>query len=454
MDPASTTFKLTAVVGLVVVHAFFIAAEFSLAAVRRARLEARVRAGDARARHVMHALDRPAEVIAAVQLGAALAMIGTGLVAEDLIRGFVGSRLGGVVATQAAVLPVAGGALAGQLLSILLTLGLLVYLHLVLGSQVPKLVSIQRAEAVALRTVPAIRLFGLAVRPFLRLSAVTADGVLRLIGLQGADRHGLAYAPGELSLLVRHTHREGTVASDEQDMINGVLAFRERVAREVMTPRCDIAAVPVDADRDEVIRIAAAEGFSRLPVYEGSLDRVIGLLRVKDLLIGAGAGPGPLDLRAVLREPHFVPGGKRIDALLREMRERNTRMTIVLDEFGGTAGLVTLEDLLEEIVGELHEEDERPEPGVVLLTGGEALLEGGVHIGEVNERFGLMLPEHEYDTIGGFIFGALGRMALPGDRLPVGGSAELRVEATEDRRITRVRLLRLSGSAAQPEAVR
>jgi putative hemolysin len=227
------------------------------------------------------------------------------------------------------------------------------------------------------------------------------------------------------------------------------------VVREVMTPRTAMVAAPVTATLDELLAMAIDEGHSRIPIYAGTIDHVVGVLLVKDLLgimrdRAEGGGGGAFDIHALLRQAHFVPDTKPVNELLAELRSQAVHLAIVLDEFGGTYGLVTLEDLLEEIVGEINDEYDEVELEFEPTPEGDVLIDGAVAISEVNERFGMRLPEEEFDTVGGFVFGTLGRVPAKGDAVPVpgpDGPMELRVEETEERRVTVLRLRRAVAEA-------
>jgi CBS domain containing-hemolysin-like protein len=444
MDPASILLKLFGVLVLIGINAYFVAAEFALVAVRRTRIEQRVRAGDRRARLVMHALDHPDDFISAAQLGITLASIGIGYIAEGTLYEVLLPLVERVPPEWAGWMSAGLGAgVTAHALATVLTLGLVTYLHVVLGEQVPKMVAIQRAEPVALLTVGPTQLFGAVLRPFIRFMSGSASVITRLLGVPPGGVSVPAHTPEEIRMLVERSYREGMVEAEEEQMISGVFEFRERVAREVMTPRRDIVGVPLGASREEVIELITREGHSRLPVYDGSLDTIVGVLLAKDVLRHLGSGEaGEFDLRRIVREPYFVPDTKPISELLAEFRTKNIHLAIVLDEFGGTEGLVTLEDLLEEIVGDIYDEYDRPEPEDFEVTAeGDVLIDGRASIGEVNERLGLDLPEEDFDTIGGYIFGELGRVPVPGDVVSLNGSGELRVEETQERRVTRVRLV-------------
>lgn len=442
MDPASIFLNFIVVLVLVGINAFFVAAEFSLVAVRRSRVEQLVRAGDARARRIMAALDRPEDFISAAQLGITLASIGIGYLAEGALHGVLLSAVGRLPAAWTAALPpgVDVNVLAHTGATVL-TLIAVTYLHVVLGEQVPKMISLQQAERVALVTVGPTRFFGAVLRPFIRFMSISAGAVMRVFGMHATGVHSLAHTPEELQILVEQSHKEGEIEEGEERMLRGVFEFGDLVAREVMTPRRDVVALSVDAARAEVLEVVTTEAHSRVPVYEGGLDNIVGVLLAKDLIPHLLEPEAEFDLRRIVREPYFIPDSKPVSDLLAELRQKNVHLAIVLDEFGGTEGLVTLEDLLEEIVGDIYDEYDLPEPEDFTLTPeGDVLIDGGAAVDEVNERFGLQLPEQDFDTIGGLVFGELGRLPDAGDEVRIDG-ALIRVEEAQERRVTRVRLL-------------
>jgi putative hemolysin len=294
-----------------------------------------------------------------------------------------------------------------------------------------------------------VSFLALVLRPITLPLASGVSGLARNLGVVAPGLEPLLPTPDEIRLLVAQGHEQGVVEEDEREMIRGIFEFSETVAREVMTPRIDIIGAPTDIALGALVDLIVAEGHSRLPVYEGTIDTVVGVLLAKDL-IPLLSDPQRLaerfDVRSIMREPYFVPDTKPVDDILAEFRQLSVHLAIVLDEFGGTYGLVTMEDLLEEIVGEINDEYDVAEPEEFASTPeGDVLIDGGVSISEVNERFGLALPEEDFDTVGGFVFGALGRVPVPGDEVGGLGSEQmlvLHVEETEDRRVTRVRLTR------------
>jgi len=442
MDLSSILLKFLGVLVLVAINAYFVATEFALVAVRRTRIEQRLRGGDKRAKAVAHALDHPDDFISAAQLGITVASIGIGYIAEGSILELILPYLQRVHVDFGAIPLLGNPVLTGHLIATLITLLIVTYLHVVIGEQVPKMIAIQKAETIALWTSRPTMIVGRIFRPLIRLMSGSATGIIRMFGLEPTGVHSVAHSPDEIRMLVEQSQQEGEIEAEQEQMIHGVFEFPEIMAREVMTPRPDIIALEVTASREEVVKLLIEEGHSRIPVYEEDLDNIVGILLVKDLLpYLVGTAGEAFVLREVLREPFFVPDTKRISELLAELRTRNVHMAIILDEFGGTEGLITLEDLLEQIVGDINDEYDEPEPEFTVTPEGDVLIDGGASIDEVNERFGMNLSSADYDTIGGFIFGALGRVPQPGDCIRVDGSGELRVEGTEERRITRVRLV-------------
>jgi putative hemolysin len=297
------------------------------------------------------------------------------------------------------------------------------------------------------------------LRPIILPLRFLLDRISNALGLSRTAFLAPVHTLEDIRELVAAGHEQGVVEEDEREMIHGVFEFSATVAREVMTPRIDIVAVPHDITLDALVDIVVAEGHSRIPVYEGTIDNIVGVLLTKDLLpVLAEAARGksePFDVTRLMREPYFVPDTKPVDDILAEFRQRSIHLAVVIDEFGGTYGLVTMEDLLEEIVGEIQDEyDIEETPHFAETPEGDVLIDGGTSVSEVNARFGLSIPEEDFDTIGGYIFGTLGRVPVVGDTvegLGERGEQVLEVEELEDRRVTRVRLKR-SGALVPPES--
>ena len=321
---------------------------------------------------------------------------------------------------------------------------LITYLHIVLGELAPKTAALLRPETVSRYLAGPLLAFNRVASPAIWVLDGSARVFLKLIRAPVGDTHGAEYAhsPQEIEVLVRQSLREGVVEKDEQAMIEGVFDLTHTVVREVMTPRPDIVSIGADDPTKVILEVAARSGHSRLPVTEESLDEIVGVVVVKDLLAEVVAEqPSGLVARDMMREALFVPESKPIDDLLAEMRARKTHMAVVVDEFGGTDGIATLEDLLEEIVGEIYDEHDAAEGGLQVGPDGAVALGGGVSFADFLTGLGMEDREdaEEYDTVAGFVIGTLGRIPEPGDRVQVGGAA-LEVAELADRRITRLTL--------------
>lgn len=333
----------------------------------------------------------------------------------------VGAAMGGAMALE-----VFGNRWVA-LFSAVLTLVILVFSEIL-----PKTIGATFWQSLAPLTARILRWMILLMKPVL----IPLSLFNRLITPRSRTRSTVSRA--ELEVLAEIGRREGTIDQDEWEVMTNVMNLDEVRVGQVMTPRTQIIAIPVDAPLGEAQRVMLEEGHLRLPVFEGTIDRVVGVLLARDLWRAATESVS--DLRAVLREPTFVPESKPVEDLIREMRRQRIKMAIVLDEFGGTAGLVTLEDLIEEIVGEIQDEHELEPLPFEEEVEGETRINGSVSVAEVNERFDLSLPEESYETLGGYVFGTLGRIAVVGDEVPVAGGV-LRVVAMDGRRIERLALI-------------
>jgi len=454
MDPHHVLIKPLYLLVLLAVNALFAAAELSLGAVRRARAEQLVRERRWGARALLAALDDPERLAAGAQLGRALATVALGVGVEVSVHAALagaGERLGAGSWLGALL----ANGVAPHALALLVALLLVGSLQVVLGQQLPAVLSEQHTEAVALAAVPPVAAFAALAAPLARLLAALTAGLTRALGLGPADVHALAATPEEIQVLVERSEEGGEIEPAEGQLLQRVFQFGDLVAREVMTPRRDVVALPAQASREEVLDLVVREAHSRIPVYEGSLDVIVGVLLVKDLiplLLEQGAQARELRLRELAREPCFVPDGKPVSEVLTELRARRLHMAIVLDEFGGTEGIVTLEDLIEPIVGDIYDEHDVRGPDEFSLTAdGDVLVDGGAGVDEVNARFGLQLPRGDFDTIGGLVFGELGRLPRLGDEVSIDGAC-LRVEQLDERRIVRLRLRPRPPLPAGPDA--
>jgi putative hemolysin len=426
-------FELGVVVFLTILEGFFVSAEIALVSLRRSRIDQLVDEGDRRAVVIRRLKDDPGRFLAVSQLGLTVLGFFASAYAAVSITGRLTAFLEGFG-------PFATSAAAVSLVTVTLLLALFT---IVFGELVPKTISLANAERVALLTARPIDLIARILAPivgFLTWCTRTITGPLGVHVTREAQM-----TADELRLIIERGGEEGILEAEEEQMINAVIELGQRRLHEVMVPRIDIVAVPLGATFDELVDTIIAEGHSRIPVYEETVDQVVGILYAKDLLrvlqLAPEARPA---LRTLLRPPVYVPESMSIDDLLHEFQRRKVHMAIALDEYGGTAGLATIEDLLEEIVGEIQDEYDTEEPMVVRLSPDEARIDGRADVGDLAETFDLALEledEEEYDTVGGLIYHRIGGVPKPGDEVRVEGLT-LTVESLDGRRVDKVLVVR------------
>lgn len=424
--------KLAGVVLLVLANGFFVSAEFALVSIRRTRVTELVSQGNRAAAWVERAVNDPDRFIAATQLGITLASLGLGWIGEP--------ALAHLIQPVVELFPAAIQSGVSHSISAALAFGVITFLHVVIGELAPKSIALQSTERVALIVARPTVWTEWLFKPAIWVLNGAGNGLLRVAGVRPAAGHELVHSVDELKMLVTASAESGVVELDEEEMLHAVFDFSDTLVRQVMVPRTEMVAVPADATLESLKDIAIQNPYTKLPVYEDSLDHVIGVVHLKDVLRAMyGKRAGAKTARDLMRETIFVPETARIGTLLKRFRVRQQHLAIVLDEYGGTAGVVTLEDLLEEIVGEVSDPFDA-EPEIQAMADGSSLIDGLTLIDEVNEHFGLHLADQDYDTIAGFVLGRLSRMAEVGDSIDVEG-ARFRVEAMDGRRIARVSLL-------------
>ena len=422
--------RLLAIILLVLLNAFFVGAEFALVRSRRTRLEAMVRSGDRLARFAVRAASNISRILSASQLGVTLASLGLGWVAE--------STVGDIFANMFGYLPFAIELSLRLTLGAALALVVVTYLHVVFGELTPKAAALNHPEALARWLAPPLLFFAWITTPFTYFLNRSSQVILRLLGQEKAGSEEAVHSPEEIRLLVEQSQESGQMGVHDADLIDAVFEFSEKNAREVMTPRTELVALPVEATLSEVLGVVQESGLSRYPVYDESIDNIIGVVLAKDLLklLAPRANTEAFDLPSIMRPVHVIPGSREVEEVLADFKRLKEHMAVVLDEYGGTAGVVTMEDLLEEIVGEILDEYDTPEDAEAPLhtRAGETLVPGSTHIGELNEHFSLTIPDVDYTTIGGYVFGMLGRLPVVGDRVIAGG-AIFTVREMDGRRI-------------------
>jgi CBS domain containing-hemolysin-like protein len=423
--------RLLAVVVLVAANAFFVAAEFALVASRRTRIDAMVRRGDRRAKAVKHTLQHLDRYISGTQLGITLASLGLGWIGKPALAGTLESLFAG--------LPAPLNVIATESVAVATAFAIITVLHIVLGELAPKALALLHPEKTSRWVAQPLIIFTIATNPFIWVLNGTANAVLRLFGARAPTEHERVHSPEELKMLVEQSRKTGGLGAADARMLEGVFEFSEKNAREVMTPRTEIVALPAGASLAEAADRVAAAGRSRYPVTGESLDDVVGIVHAKEILRGLLTG-SEAPVQEIARPAFFVPGTREVEDVLADMKRQKVHLAIVLDEFGGTAGLVTMEDLLEEIVGPIYDEyDQAPAASPAAAGPGVPILPGGTEIGEVNRLLKLHLDDDDYTTIGGLLFGRLGRLPKVGDRVNLQG-ATFEILEMDGRRVGRVRV--------------
>jgi len=426
LDTSHLAVGVLAILVLVFANGFFVASEFALVTVRKTRIDQLIAEGHRGARTVRRVQNDPVRYIAATQLGITMASLGLGWVGEPALAAFIEPpflALGSYVST-----------ITAHTIAVVISFSIITALHIVLGELAPKTVALQHPESTALLVTRPTEIFMRVLWPFITALNTLGRLVVRAVGLKAPSGHSLVHSEEELKMLVTASQEAGVLEEEEEQMLHRVFGFSDLTAGQVMVPRTEMVALPFDASLVDIADTLARGGHSRLPVYRKSLDDIVGMLHVTDLFSLVAAGNTPTDLTGVLRDAFTVPETMQAGDLLSEMRTRHTPVAIVIDEFGGTAGLVTFAGLMERIVGEVAGGAENR---ITVLPDGSALIDGLALVADVNAQFGLHIDEEAYNTIGGYVLGRLGRRARVGDRFDV-DKRTLRVEALDGLRVARV----------------
>jgi CBS domain containing-hemolysin-like protein len=436
-------FKLLAVLLLVGANGFFVGSEFALVSVRRTKLEARAEAGSKAARAAVRLLEEPTIFISATQLGITLASLALGWIGEPTVAAVLMP-----VAARIATEGTAG--YIAHITAIVIAFTVITYLHIVLGELMPKMIALERAETLALLAARPLALFARIFRAPIWIFNKTGTTLGRLFGLKSSLDHTSVYTESELKHLVDVSLESGHLRAAEQRLIHKVFEFSDTLVREAMVPRTQMAAISSDCTMEEIAKTFRKNGYSRLPVYSESLDNVIGFIHSKDLMPYM-LTPEKFRLEHVLQAPLYVVDTARLEDVLRQMQKAKVHFGFVVDEHGGIEGIITLEDLLEEIVGDISDEhDEEVNEQISEERDGTYMLDGGLAVRDLNRRLNLQLPESEaYTTIAGFLMTEAGHVLQPGEVVRRDGLL-FHIERVERRRITSVRLERVED--APPDA--
>jgi CBS domain containing-hemolysin-like protein len=444
--PARPDGQLAALFGglvlvLTLLNAAFSMAETALVSVRRSRVEQLIEEGQRGAKTVRRLIENPPRFIATVQVGITLLGFASAAAAATTLAAPLTYAL-----WRAGLSAGVAGTVSVTLITVLIAV-----FSMIVGEIAPKSLAVQAPDRWALRLAPFVDVCATLFAPITSFVVAASNVLVRPFGAK-AQFETPVVTKEELEHIIGEGAETGELDREEQTILENVFDFSETLVRSVMTPRIDMTALPVTADLPQTLDTVLSSGHSRIPVYEGTIDNVVGIVHAKDLLRALQSDNQSIDLRRVMRAPHYVPETKRVADLLAEMRRSNQQLAIVQDEYAGTEGLVTIEDLLEEIVGDIRDEYDVDEPEVQVLSPTESLIDGRMSIDDVNDRLGLELPHEDYETVGGLVFGLLGHEARPGERVRV-DRHEFIVESVEGRRIKTIRALRApEGTEASADA--
>jgi CBS domain containing-hemolysin-like protein len=431
LTAGAIAWRLAIVLLLVLANAFFVAAEFALVAARRSRIDAMATRGDSGARVVQRTLKDLDRYISATQLGITLASLALGWLGEEAIAALMDRVLLriGVNPPVAAVHTTAAAITAFLVIT---------FLHIVLGELTPKSIALVKPEGVSKLVARPLYGFAVLMSPAIAVLNGAANAILRLAGIRGASEKERVHSPEELRLLVMQSRAHGALDESDSAMLAGVFDFHEKKARDVMRPRTEIVAVDVNASESEVWALMRSERYSRYPVFQESLDDVVGVLVAKDLWLKDPAQP--FNMRSLMRKPLYVPDTRAAERVLDDLRRSRAHMAVVLDEYGGTAGIVTLEDLVEEVIGDINDEYDFAVREAIEANG-VLELAGAMSLVDVRSDYRIPIPEGDWTTLGGYTFARLGRVPRIGDRASFPGG-ELEVVAMDGRRVAAVRVVR------------
>ena len=431
--------SLLIALGLLIANGFFVGAEFALIAARRSKLEQMEAEGRTRAKVALRSVREVSLMLAGAQLGITMASLGLGAIAEPAVAHGIEAGLEGIVEIPSGLL---------HSISFVLGLSIVVFLHMVIGEMAPKNIAIAKPEETALWLAIPFRAFCAALRPFIWLLNSLANAVVRLLGAEPRDEVSQVHTTGEIGLMIEESARGGLIDAFEKKLLAGAIGFSERDAASVMVPRTELMARPTSVTPNELETLVVETGHSRIPLYREDLDDVVGFFHAKDLLqVGDDEWDKALPSK-LIRRMLVVPESLKLHPLLLEMRRRRQHVALVIEEHGGTAGMVTLEDLLEELVGDIRDEYDASERGVIQLAPHRFVVPGTLRIDEAERITGIDLPEGEYETIAGFLMDKLGRIPKRRDVVEHEGWI-VRVLAMRRRRVEQVLVERVDRPTAR-----
>lgn len=424
--------KVVAALLLVALNGFFVAAEFSLVKVRKTRLAELAETGSSKASAALDVTSKLDAYLSACQLGITLASLGLGWLGEPAIATLVNPLFKNFLVWDEVLT---------HTVSVVIAFLIITFLHIVLGELVPKSIAIQKAEVTALSTAGPLKVFYKIFYPVIRSLNGLANMILKLGGIEPANEADLAHTEEELRMLVDASQRHGFLDKMEGKLLDNVFEFSDRVVSEVLVPRQDMICLYIQDSIDDVLKVVKEYGHTRYPLCDDDKDNIIGLVHMRDLIC-LQETPKIDNIAQVKRDILIVPEGMPISHLVQKMRAQRTHLAVVADEFGGTAGMVTIEDLIEELVGEIYDEFESSDQSeIIKIAEEEYLINGRVLLDEVSELLGVALDEESVSTIGGYVFNRLGRKPAKGDSIEFDGYRFIVIEVVR-LRITRVKVVK------------
>lgn len=421
-------YQIVLVILLVLLNGFFVASEFALVGIRKTRVEELVRKGNPTAILVQKALQNLDTYISATQLGITIASLALGWIGEPAIAHFIEPYL--------IFLDEQTAYITAHSLAVAIAFALITVLHIILGELAPKTIALQRAETTSLFVIVPLTAFATVFSPFIWVLNEAGNLVVKAIGLEPPNGRQLVHSEEEIKMILSQSEEGGAIPKDEAEMVYNIFKLGDTTVKQIMIPRTDIVAFNVATPLKEIVKTAKKNLHSRFPVYENSIDTVVGFVHVKDIYLQflKGGEDRKLSESDIIRQIITVPEAKKVDLVLVEMRRKRVHIAIVNDEYGGTAGLVTLEDVIESVIGEIEDEFERPVKEIQRESGGNFTIDALTPIEKIQEKFNLPLKGQGYTTIGGLVFGLLGHEPRVGDEIQI-GEVILKVEEIEGKRI-------------------
>ena len=437
-DPANVIFQLILLLVLILLNAFFAMSEIAIISLNDTKIKKMADEGDKRAKKILKLTDNPSNFLSTIQLGVTLAGFLTSASAAESFADPLANKIAGWlhVAADNSIYGIISG-VAMVLITIVIS-----YFSLVLGELAPKRIAMQKCEAISFKVVGVLLFVRAITRPFIKILSVSTNIVVRMLGFD-PNANEEVVTEEEIRMLVDAGEEKGVIEESQKEMINNIFDFDDVPVSDVMTHRTEIEAVEITDKIEDVVKLSCENGYSRIPVYEDELDNIRGIIYVKDLLPYVGKNiPNGKTISKFMRDAEFVPESKRCGDLFTEMTEKRVQMMFVSDEYGAVSGLVTIEDLLESIVGNIQDEYDDEEEDIVQLDEKTFNFDGITDIEEVEETLNIKIPEGEYDTLGGLIMSELGRMPEENDEIVCEGYKFI-VEEMDERRIDRVRIEKL-----------